>query len=1108
MSQQHEGGTEMNLRHEAILDRFEQAWRRGDCPAIADYLEGEGAGRQALLAKLAAADLEGRRRRGWPACAELYLACWPELAADRSTRVELVRLEWHLRGGADTDRTREMLRQRFPDLAEEVARLPAPARAETVPNLEQTLPALPGPTEGPWPAPPGYEVLRELGKGGMGVVYLARQIKADRLVALKMILGEALHDRVFVARFHREARAMAQVRHPHVAQVYDVVEHAGQPFFSMEYCSGGTLEKKLGGKPLPAREAAEVVLALAEGMEAAHRQGVIHRDLKPANVLLGEDGALKVADFGLAKRFEPGGSLTRPGQVMGTPAYMAPERAVGKKEVGPATDVYALGAILYECMTGRPPFKAATVGETLAEVIREQPLPPRTIEPGVPRDLEAVCLKCLDKAPERRYPSAAALADDLGRWLKGLPVRARTTGTLGRLALWFSRRPMMAVALCCAVVSLVAGSVGLLVLERRASRKEREATVALAEVERTLAEGLIRPLGNEKTWLRPHEVLTLEELASLPAGRERVRRLFLEEGTRRAGAARRLEWRLEEASHAAIGLSPTRRAHAEQLIRARLIDPDTPPAGRRVSARLVAVLVLPDRELVEQAARALLEPGCERCLVRDPGPPQAIPDVEEAVAITPAEVDDCRRAFRLLAGRLDRARREALAGTILHLALEETQGQRLEYLTAGYAALRPVPGEGTRRLARRLMALAAGEEGEEREWLVRGWTWVAPLGPADVAQAQAARLLARIDSLLRAGEPAFGDVQGVLPLLAPWLDETQAERLLVASLDRNLQELRHGEVDGGPDPADQALASRLGPAQATRLARRVLGDLGRGENALLRDDLAFLLWRLCMTVEPAAAPELMDGVMGLTVEADDKPIVLSLPGLDRLAAHLSPGQLRRLVGRLVRRLDGPLDRFPGQALAALAHLLGRLPTPEARQVAGWFAGWLLANAAPCKADRPHLGVLARCHAAVRSWLPQERTRKEEALLWSRTQQAGRVEDHFDEEWYVRLLVRFAPADVPATALALVRAAAIDRGPGDRSSALTLLAKHLSLEQMVEMLRQPTCVGTAREVLLAELGRRKGRTFTDLWQLVEYLQDNARHIDLDAPAPRGPRAALD
>jgi eukaryotic-like serine/threonine-protein kinase len=272
---------------------------------------------------------------------------------------------------------------------------------------------------------PGFEVLGELGRGGMGVVYRARHTALKRLVALKMILSGVHAGPQELARFRSEAQAVASLQHPNIVQIYEVDQHEGLPYFALEFIDGGSLAQRLDGRPQPARYAAELVETLARAVHHAHQHGIVHRDLKPANVLLTVDGTPKLTDFGLAKHLDNSDGPTRSGTVMGTPSYMAPEQAGDRaKAVGPHTDVYALGAILYEMLTGRPPFKADNPLDTVLQVLDHEPEQPRLYNREVNPSLEAICLKCLEKSPKDRYPSALALADDLAAYLRGEPVQA------------------------------------------------------------------------------------------------------------------------------------------------------------------------------------------------------------------------------------------------------------------------------------------------------------------------------------------------------------------------------------------------------------------------------------------------------------------------------------------------------------------------------------------------------------------------------------------------------------------------------------------------------------------------------------------------------------
>jgi tRNA A-37 threonylcarbamoyl transferase component Bud32 len=305
---------------------------------------------------------------------------------------------------------------------------------------------------------PGYEILGVLGRGGMGVVYKARHLKLNRLVALKMILAGGHAGAGELARFRTEAEAIARLQHPHIIQVFEVGEHEGKPYFSLEFCAGGSLAQNLDGTPWPPKGAARIVETLARAMQAAHAKGIIHRDLKPANILLLEDGTPKITDFGLAKKLDDVGQ-TQSGAIMGTPSYMAPEQAGGAgKHLGAAADIYALGAILYQLLTGRPPFKAATPLDTILQVVNDDPAPPRQLQSKTPRDLETICLKCLHKESQKRYASAQDLAEDLRRFQAGEPIQARPVGQLERAWRWCYRNPAVAGLMGAVAATLVLGA--------------------------------------------------------------------------------------------------------------------------------------------------------------------------------------------------------------------------------------------------------------------------------------------------------------------------------------------------------------------------------------------------------------------------------------------------------------------------------------------------------------------------------------------------------------------------------------------------------------------------------------------------------------------------
>jgi serine/threonine protein kinase len=330
-------------------------------------------------------------------------------------------------------------------------------------------------------------VLGELGRGGMGVVYLARQVRLNRPCALKTILaGDHAAPEVAV-RFLAEAETVARLRHPNIVQIHTIGDHDGRPFIELEYIEGGSLAGRLDGTPWPASRAAPLIETMARVVHQAHALGVVHRDLKPANVLMADDKTPKLTDFGLAKSLHGDSGLTRSETILGSPSYMAPEQADGRaREVGPAADIYSLGAILYELLTGRPPFRAATVLETLEQVKSTEAVPPSRLQPGLPRDLETITLKCLEKEPPRRYATALELADDLRRFLEGKPILAQPVGPLERGLKWVRRRPLetaLLVVTSLAVISLTWGFTASS-YERNLEKKNRALDSALEEAER------------------------------------------------------------------------------------------------------------------------------------------------------------------------------------------------------------------------------------------------------------------------------------------------------------------------------------------------------------------------------------------------------------------------------------------------------------------------------------------------------------------------------------------------------------------------------------------------------------------------------------------------
>jgi hypothetical protein len=459
-------------------------------------------------------ELEARIRRGRLRSADDLREDFPAAWADPESKLELVFAEYVYRVANGEQPSRDDWFSRYPEFHRRLGRLfglhdlmaggDTHRPAATVGNAPP-VPTVPADGD----HPDGYEVLGEIGRGGMAVVYQARQIELNRMVALKVLRWGGWEGPDDARRVRREAELVARLQHPNIVQVIEVGEWDGSPFLALEYVPGGTLADAIasthrqGKTGISTAEAVALVELLARATQYAHEQGVVHRDLKPANVLLADDPAgpfarPKVTDFGLAVSTELSAAVSQSAMLAGTPCYMTPEQATARRDaVGPRTDVYALGGILYELLTGRPPFQGATVLETLDLVRHAEPVPPRLLRPAVPRDLETVCLKCLAKDPARRYPTADALGDDLTRFRDGRPITARPVGAVERAWKWCRRQPLVAGMLCGLLVAVLVAMVLPSVFWKRAEdgrvREEglRQAAEAGLERETGLREALV-----------------------------------------------------------------------------------------------------------------------------------------------------------------------------------------------------------------------------------------------------------------------------------------------------------------------------------------------------------------------------------------------------------------------------------------------------------------------------------------------------------------------------------------------------------------------------------------------------------------------------------------
>ena len=438
----------------------------GEHPDLAEFLvDVPPPMKEHLFRDLLGLDMEYRRRRGEHPDYGSYQARFPELAKVLKKAFESVSPEpTGTRLGSDNW---------APARTVDSPACPDPASAD---QLEFSV----GGQEGFYDV--GYKILRELGRGGMGVVFEARQLALNRDVAVKVMRSGSFASATELVRFQNEAEAVAHLDHPHIVPIYEVSQCRGQHFFSMKLVRGTSLDRLVERYGSVPREAARLLSIVARAVYHAHQRGILHRDLKPANVLVDEKGEPFVTDFGLAKRLEPGGEATHSGAILGTPAYMSPEQASGSRgEISTSTDVYGLGTILYALLAGRAPFAGTTLLDTLNMVCNQAPEAPRVLNSRVPRNLEIICLKCLEKEPPRRYQSALALAEDLERWLEGIPILSRPVSTPARVWMWCRRNRGLTAMAALLLFALLGGITGVTWKWREADR-ERTKTEAVNEL--------------------------------------------------------------------------------------------------------------------------------------------------------------------------------------------------------------------------------------------------------------------------------------------------------------------------------------------------------------------------------------------------------------------------------------------------------------------------------------------------------------------------------------------------------------------------------------------------------------------------------------------------
>ncbi|MBM3983372.1 MAG: serine/threonine protein kinase [Planctomycetes bacterium] len=822
----------------------------------------------------------------------------------------------------------------------------------------RTLAPDPRAPAGPAVTVEGFEILSTLGRGGMGVVYKATQSGLNRTVALKMLLAGPFADAALRARFLLEAESVAALEHPNVVRVYSFGESGGHPYLAMEFVPGGTLAELVKSSgPLPAGRATALVAKLASAVAHAHAHGVVHRDIKPLNVLLSAEGEPRLTDFGLAKVGRADQNLSATGQVLGTPAYMAPEQAAGKvREVGTAADVYALGAVMYDVLTGRPPFLGDSVAVTLQKVPTEEPARPRKLNAAIPADLETICLKCLEKVPAKRYPTAQALADDLLRYARNEPIGARPTGALERTTKWVRRNKVIAGALAAVTLAVLAGG-GLSLafgFEARAQAKEAkkqkeeadaatareerekldavrarnelkgandELTRAQERVSRTLAQALLGPVlansnGGE---LSSYEQEAFWRVAG--ARREPVAWLFLEEAVRTPLTCKQLQGRTDYSLHAALGLDGARRRAAEELLLARMRAPGTSRETAHGLALALARLGGITTEAATAAVRALTAP-----LDGTTGAPHA-PDYFHALtALAPLLAPaDAAAAARVLDERFVKI------------------GYVPDHLAGARAALgaRGGPGEVAKARAD-LVAAARGELAKPMEADAHHlWTRLLPIVIHDTAPAELpgyARMI--VSEIAKPRDPSIrvmwvdclALVTDRLPAAEAAKFTTEATRAVGASFDKE-RDPAVREVLAG---VFAALAARAEHAECEKVARKWTDAVAKEADPLARRDYAVVVRGVAPRVGPAEAGRTARVLTGLLAsETDQGAHQMMAEALARLGHRLDPADARHVAEQIVVMLakesngDQNRDRFLAACFVAAAD---RLDAATARKL--------------------------------------------------------------------------------------------------------------------------------------------------------------------------------
>jgi hypothetical protein len=1060
-----------------------------------------------------------------------------------------------------------------------------------------------------------YELLEVIARGGMGVVYKARQVSLNRLVALKMILAGALATPRDVARFRAEAEAAANLEHPHIVPIYEVGEHDGQQYYAMRFVEGTSLARH---PRADARSEAQRLAAVAAAVHHAHRRGILHRDLKPSNILVDPAGTPFVADFGLAKRVGGDGSLTESGAVLGTPRYMAPEQAAGRRDLTVAVDVYSLGVVLYERLTGRTPFAGETALEVLRQVREAEPPRPSSITPDLDRDLQTISLKCLEKDPAKRYASAEALAEDLGHWLRGEPITARPVGRAERAWRWCRRNPVVAGLAGALAVALLVGTVISTAFGIRAERwavaerQERERAEQAEEgLEGALARSLIRPLRPDArmfgTELYAAEADALWDLAQNRGDRLWLR--FMEEAVRTPLAARQLRARAQPALHAVIGLDPPKHNRVEKLLVERLEDSTLSLRQRTDIAQIVLQLTSPKPQLNRILADILIQAVSAETdywvrqdlrealssVTGQMSPAEATPVcaglagvASQALekAATVANREEAAEFLTLAARRLEPAE----ACRVLIVALEKETDHRVRRIVAkglvtvtgglgpakaaqiltqvleketnvtirGYLAVGLVEVEGQLAPAEasEIRSRAAGtiaQALEKEPWakeLAWGLTRVASrMEPAKAARlyAQAAAVFAReVDKARRRGSSDMSEymIQWLL-MVARRLEAAEAIEVLTKVLEKEIDTDACQQLATGLSEA----AGRLEPAEASRfcgnIARRLTHELEQKTDAKACCNLAIQLAAVTGHLEPAEAGQLCAQTVRVLAEALEKATKAPAPWQPAQPVPVVLAEVREKETRaqaledLVRGLAAVAERLnQAEATRICAHAAGILGQALEEETDAFARGSLASGLAVLAARLEPDTAAKLCLPAIRILQlateeemngPWQAYLQSSAIQLMQTLDAALVTDFakrlavlslcWHPEGYLErmnpvvnldgILTNASRPEVSHRAAALATVVSLaGNKPLLAIPALSLASEplpcRLSTQDLVELLKMPTCWGNARKVVLKHLGNRYCRTFANHWEFVRFAQEQQLDLDLTTPPKRPTR----